>query len=109
MQECSLHGKEAENEICESLSKNGRRPVVYKDHLPGSILAHKEEMQTKVHVTGTPKKDFENEKYIIILYLFCAILYTESQILYTIPSCAFGNSNLGGWGHAAPPPNAVST
>ncbi len=34
---------------------------------------------------ASPKTDFENEKYIIILYLFCTILYTESQILYTIP------------------------
>ncbi len=51
--------------------------------------------------TGTchrpPKTDFENEKYIIILYIFCTILYTESQILYTIPSCDIGNSNVGGW------------
>ncbi len=44
-----------------------------------------------------PKMDFENEKYIIIMYLFCTILYTESQILYTIPSCAIGNSDLGVW------------
>ncbi len=49
------------------------------------------------------KTDFENEKYIIILYLFCTILFTKSQILYTVPSCAIGNSNLGGWWHAAPP------
>ncbi len=48
----------------------------------------------QVHVTGPPKTDFENEKYTIILY--------------AIPTCAIGNSNLGGWGHAAPP-NAVST
>ncbi len=51
------------------------------------------------HNRGTchrpPKTDFEKEKYIIILYSFCTILYTESQILYTIPSCAIGNSNLG--------------
>ncbi len=42
-----------------------------------------------------PKTDFENEKYTIILYLLCTILYTKSQILYTLPSCAIGNSNLG--------------
>ncbi len=62
----------------------------------------------QVHVTGPTKTDFENEKYIIILYLFCTILYTESQILYAIPSCAIGNSNLGA-GDMQPPPNAVST
>ncbi len=57
----------------------------------------------QVHVTGPPKTDFENENYIIILYLFCTILYTESQILYTIPSCAIGNSNLDGAGDMQPP------
>ncbi len=36
----------------------------------------------QVHVTAPhPKTDFKNEKYIIILYLFCTILYTECQIL----------------------------
>ncbi len=59
----------------------------------------------KVHVTApAPKTDFENEKYIIILYLFCTILYTKSQILYTIPSCAIGYSNLGAGDMQSPPP-----
>ncbi len=47
-------------------------------------------------MSPAPKTDFENEKYIIILYLFCTILYAKYQILYTIPSCAICNSNLGG-------------
>ncbi len=49
------------------------------------------------------KTDFENENYILILYLFCTILYTESQILYIIPSCAIGSSNLEGAGDMQPP------
>ncbi len=61
------------------------------------------EIDFQVHVTGTPKADFENEKYIIILYLLYTILYTESQILYSIPSCAIGNSNLGAGGMQPPP------
>ncbi len=66
----------------------------------------------EVHVTGNPppsKTDFENEKYIIILYLFCTILYTKSKIFYTIPSCGIGNSNLGGWWHAAHPKCSFKT
>ncbi len=71
-----------------------------KIQISGNII---EIWYMEVHVTAPPqKKDFENEKYLIILYLFCTILYTESKISYTIPSCAIGNSNLGGWRHAAP-------
>ncbi len=32
-----------------------------------------------------PKMVFENERYIIISYLFCTVLYTKSQSLYTLP------------------------
>ncbi len=39
----------------------------YSRSLPSSDTCHR-----------SPKTDFENEKYIIILYLFCTILYTES-------------------------------
>ncbi len=79
----------------ESFTKQGKE---------GELCLH---LGVQVHVTGPPKTDFENEKYIINLYLFCTILYNKSQILYTIPSCAISNSNLGG-GDMQPPPNAVS-
>ncbi len=51
--------------------------------------------ETGASVTGPPKTDFESEKYIIILYLFCTILYTKSKISCTLPSSAIRNSNLG--------------
>ncbi len=43
-----------------------------------------------------PKCSFKIKNWIIILYSFCTILYTKSQILYTLPSCAFGSSNWEG-------------
>ncbi len=55
-----------------------------------------------------PKCSFNIKNWIIILYSFYTILYTESEILYTIPSCAIGNSNLGEAGDMQPP-NAIST
>ncbi len=38
-----------------------------------------------------PQNGFRERK---VYHNFVLILYTESQILYTIPSCAIGNSNL---------------
>ncbi len=35
------------------------------------------------------------KNWIVILYSFCTILYIKFQILYTVPSCAMRNSNLG--------------
>ncbi len=55
-----------------------------------------------------PKCSFKIKNWIIIVYSFCIILYTKYQILYTIPSCAIGNSNLG-WAGNMQHPNAVST
>ncbi len=49
-----------------------------------------------------PKCSFNIKNWIIILYSFCTILYIESQIVYTIPYCAIGNSNLGAACHHTP-------
>ncbi len=57
-----------------------------------------------------PKCNFNIKNWIIILYSICTILYTKSQILCTLPSCAIANSNFGvGYGRHAFPQNAVST
>ncbi len=42
-----------------------------------------------------PKCSFNIKNWIIIFYSFCTILYIKFQILYTVPSCAMRNSNLG--------------
>ncbi len=48
----------------------------------------------KRYMSPTPQNGFRERK---VYHNFVLILYTESQILYTIPYCAIGNSNLGGW------------
>ncbi len=65
-------------------------------------MRRRKEPGTKVHITGPTKTDFESEKYTIILDLLGTILYTKSQILFTLPSCAIRNWNLGA-GDMQPP------
>ncbi len=52
----------------------------------------------QVHVTGSPKTDFENEQYIIILYNFVHRVpnFVHHSLLH------YRQFKFGGWWHAAP-------
>ncbi len=50
-----------------------------------------------------PKTDFENEKYILILYLFCTILYTSPKFCTPFP-LALSAIQIWGVGDMQPSP-----
>ncbi len=59
--------------------------------IENSFFCHKM-VKVQGHVTGPPQNGFRERK---VYHNFVLILYTETQILYTISSCAIDNSNLG--------------